>query len=302
MYNIEYSQVGETGAFELSLPDQHRVPFVFSSPHSGRIYPKSFLDASVLDPVSIRKSEDFLIDELFHSVVNNGAPLLHANFARAYLDVNREAFELDPKMFSGKLPTYANTNSLRVAGGLGTVARIVAEHQEIYKGKLEVDEVLKRIDILYKPYHQALRELLTDTFSKFGYCVLIDCHSMPSAPSSKSYGRRDGRPDFIIGDRFGSSAASEIVNLSTEILRGMGYRVEINRPYAGGYITQYYGRPKEGVHAMQIEINRGLYMDEDAIVANNGFDQLNSNLAEFVRQLVLLCPVELGGQLPLAAE
>ncbi len=275
------------------------MPFVFSSPHSGRVYPQSFLNSSALDALSIRKSEDFLIDELFEHVVANGAALLSANFARAFLDVNREAYELDPKMFAGKLPTFANTNSLRVAGGLGTIARIVAENKEIYRGKLDVEEVLTRIDVLYHPYHRTLRDLLAQTYSKFGYAILVDCHSMPGARNNHS---REGRADFIIGDRYGSSAAKGLVDLAVRVLREMGYRVEINKPYAGGYITQYYGRPRENVHALQVEINRSLYMDEELMIVDDGFHQLKDNLGEFVRRLVLAGPQELDYEYPLAAE
>lgn len=299
MQVIEPKSSGNLPPFELLLPERQTVPIVFSSPHSGRYYPRSFVSSSKLDAHSIRQSEDFIVDKLFQSAVENGAPLLCANYARAFVDVNREAYELDPKMFSGKLPVFANINSLRVAGGLGTVARIVSERRDIYHDKLDVDEVLGRITNIYKPYHEALRELLANTYSGFGYGVLVDCHSMPSA---KDYNRADQRPDFIIGDRYGTSAASEIVNISVQILRDMGYLVAVNKPYAGGYITQYYGRPKEGIHAMQIEVNRGLYMDESAMVINDGFDQLSVDLEEFVAQLVLVCGLELEGRFPLAAE
>lgn len=299
MQVIEPKSSGNLPPFELLLPERQTVPIVFSSPHSGRYYPRSFVSSSKLDAHSIRQSEDFIVDKLFQSAVENGAPLLCANYARAFVDVNREAYELDPKMFSGKLPVFANINSLRVAGGLGTVARIVSERRDIYHDKLDVDEVLGRITNIYKPYHEALRELLANTYSGFGYGVLVDCHSMPSA---KDHNRADQRPDFIIGDRYGTSAASEIVNISVQILRDMGYLVAVNKPYAGGYITQYYGRPKEGIHAMQIEVNRGLYMDESAMVINDGFDQLSVDLEEFVAQLVLVCGLELEGRFPLAAE
>ena len=271
--------------FELLRPQQQRVPFVFNSPHSGRHYPQSFIDASLLDAHTIRQSEDFLVDELFASVLDIGIPILCANYARAFLDVNREAYELDPKMFTGKLPDFANTGSIRVAGGLGTVAHIVAEKQEIYRGKLDVDEALERIECLYKPYHSALEDLMEKTRMGFGYGVLIDCHSMPS--SGSEYFRRN-RPDFVIGDRYGTSADSEIVHLATQILRDLGYKVAVNKPYAGGFITQHYGRPKDGFHALQIEINRGIYMDEKTLSRGRGFDTIYKDMAEFTERLVLV--------------
>ncbi len=295
-YSIENT---EMPAFELLRPVQQLHGFVFNSPHSGRCYPTSFLNASDLDMIAIRKSEDFLVEQLFDGVVENGVPLLKANYARAFLDVNREPYELDQKMFSGKLPAFANTRSLRVAGGLGTVARIVSEQREIYHSKLDVDEVLGRINNIYKPYHDALRELLRETHMKFGFAILIDCHSMPSA---RDHNKHDRRGDFIIGDRFGSSAASEIVDQATQILRDMGYQVAVNKPYAGGFITQHYGRPDGGLHALQIEINRGLYMNEETLQPSDNFENLRDDLLEFSRQLVRIGGTDFEGQFSLAAE
>ena len=271
--------------FNLLRPPRQRVPFVFNSPHSGRHYPQSFIDASLLDKHAIRQSEDFLVDELFCSVLDIGIPILCANYARAYLDVNREAFELDAKMFDDKLPGFANTGSIRVAGGLGTVARIVADNQEIYRGKLDVDEVIERIERLYKPYHRTLEDLMDETRAAFGYGVLVDCHSMPS--NGSDYFRRN-RPDFVIGDRYGTSADSEIVHLATQILRDLGYKVAVNKPYAGGFITEHYGRPKDGFHALQIEINRGIYMDEKTLSRGRRFDRICQDMAEFAGRLVLV--------------
>jgi N-formylglutamate amidohydrolase len=286
-------------AFSLLQPEQQMVPFLFNSPHSGRYYPQSFIDASQLDPHMIRQSEDFLVDEIFASVVELGIPMLHANYARAYLDVNREPYELDANMFAGELPDFVNTNSVRVAGGLGTVARIVAEGQEIYRDKLVVAEVLDRVKNLYQPYHQALRNILAKTHVAFGYCVLVDCHSMPSVRHDT---RRNVRPDIIVGDRYGTSANREIVNSAMQILRDLGYDVAINKPYAGGFITEHYGRPKEGMHALQIEINRSIYMDEKAMVPNSGFDRVREDLAVFAARLVVASDGNAEDQYSAAAE
>ena len=295
-YSIETT---EMSAFELLRPMQQLHGFVFNSPHSGRCYPTSFLDASHLDMIAIRKSEDFLVEQLFDGVVEEGVPLLQANYARAFIDVNREPYELDPKMFSGKLPAFANTRSLRVAGGLGTVARIVSERREIYNSKLDIDEVLGRINNIYKPYHDALRDLLRETHMKFGFAILVDCHSMPSA---RDHNNLDRRGDIIIGDRFGSSAATEIVGQATQILRDMGYQVAVNKPYAGGFITQHYGRPDGGLHALQIEINRGLYMNENTLQPSDNFENLRDDLLDFSKRLVRIGGIELEGQFSLAAE
>ena len=271
--------------FEILQPAEQRVPFVFNSPHSGRYYPLSFLDASRLDSNAIRRSEDAFVDELFEPVMRLGAPLLRARFPRAFLDVNREPYELDPKMYEDRLPSYANIRSLRVAGGLGTIARVVGEHQEIYRSRIPVSEALERIETLYKPYHQTLRRLLAQTHVAFGYAVLIDCHSMPSAVRGADAGQR---PDFILGDRYGTSCTVGLIDAATEILTGLGYRVSRNKPYAGGFITEHYGRPLKGLHALQIEINRGLYMDESLTLRGPGFESLLRDLTRFADALVAI--------------
>jgi N-formylglutamate amidohydrolase len=279
------SGFADVDPFEILQPAEQRVPFVFNSPHSGRHYPLSFLDASRLDSNAIRRSEDAFVDELFEPVVRLGAPLLRARFPRAYLDVNREPYELDPKMYEDRLPSYANIRSLRVAGGLGTIARVVGERQEIYRTRLPVSEALERIETLYKPYHQTLRRLLAQTHVAFGYAVLIDCHSMPSAVRGTEAGQR---PDFILGDRYGTSCVVGLIDAAAEILTGLGYRVSRNKPYAGGFITEHYGRPLKGLHALQIEINRGLYMDEGTTLRGPGFEDLQRDLARFVDALVAI--------------
>ncbi|MGV2977776.1 N-formylglutamate amidohydrolase [Roseibium alexandrii] len=266
-------------------PADQRLPFVFNSPHSGRQYPESFLAASRLDARSIRRSEDAYVDELFSHVVPLGAPMLRAHFPRAYLDVNREPYELDPKMFDGRLPSYANIRSIRVAGGLGTVARIVSENHEIYRHRLPVEEALSRVETIYKPYHSTLRRLLAQTHVTFGHAVLIDCHSMPSTVKCQT---TDTRPDFILGDRYGTSCNSDLTDFAFETLRSKGYSVSRNKPYAGGFITEHYGRPSSGLHALQIEINRGLYMDEATHEPTAHFGQLFHDLKDFVRELTAM--------------
>lgn len=285
-------------AFEVLAPADQRLPFIFNSPHSGREYPSSFLDASRLDEIAIRRSEDAYVDQLFMNVVGMGAPLLKANFPRAYLDVNREPYELDPKMFDGRLPSYANIRSIRVAGGLGTVARVVSEAQEIYRHRLPVSEALTRIEDFYKPYHSTLRRLLAQTHVTFGHAILIDCHSMPSAIKCQT---SEIRPDFILGDRYGTSCAVELTDFAADLLKGFGYTVSRNKPYAGGFITEHYGRPASGLHALQIEINRGLYMDENAHTLHSGFNTLAEHLASFARELTAM-PDSAFGADSIAAE
>jgi N-formylglutamate amidohydrolase len=266
-------------AFDILEPADLTSPLVFSSPHSGRNYPARFLKLSRLDPLALRRSEDAYVDDLFTDAVALGAPLLRAHFPRAYLDVNREPYELDPRMFEGRLPAFANTRSLRVAGGLGTIARVVGESQEIYTGRMPVEEAIRRIDGLYKPYHHALRGLMRRASGQFGLAVLIDCHSMPSA-SAGGPARAGERieADIVLGDRYGTSCATFIVDLVEYELRQLGYVVQRNKPYAGGFITEHYGSPGAGFHALQIEINRALYMDEQKFEKKPAFAQVSADM------------------------
>jgi len=271
--------------FEIVAPACQRVPLIVSSPHSGRCYPDSFLSASRLDEVAIRRSEDTFVEELFLSAVDLGAPLLKANFPRAWLDVNREPYELDPKMFDGKLPAFANVRSVRVAGGLGTIARIVSESEEIYSAPLDVAEGLARIEDVYKPFHDTLQKLVMTTHAMFGHALLVDCHSMPSAVRG-NHGRF--RPDIVVGDRYGTSCAGEISDSVSHILSRLGYSVSRNKPYAGGFITEHYGQPDIGLHALQIEVNRCLYMNEKTLQPTAGFDRLKADLAILVAEIATM--------------
>lgn len=276
--------------YELFMPAQQRIPFVFNSPHSGNYYPQAFLENARLNAHDIRLSEDYYVDELFAAAVPLGAPLLRANFPRAYLDVNREPYELDPKMFVEAVPPFANIRSARVAGGLGTIAKLVGEGRDIYKTKLPLAEAIDRIETLYKPYHNQLGQILSDTRMQFGYAVLVDCHSMPSGIDGDTglvHGQTD-RPDFIIGDRFGRSCAEALSWAAIELLQNMGYKVAHNKPYAGGYITEHYGRPHRDFHALQIEVNRALYVDETSYMRLPDFAALCQDLAHFMADLTAL--------------
>ena len=273
--------------FAILKPDHGPAPFIFNSPHSGRTYPAAFLKASRLTAPALRKSEDAYVDLLLAGVVNIGATLMHAHFPRAYLDLNREPYELDPALFSGTLPDYANTHSLRVVGGLGTIARVVNEQEEIYRSQLPVSAALERISRLYKPYHAALSGLLNEARQQFGYAVLIDFHSMPSYQGDRS---NIQKADFVLGDRFGTSCPREMVRTIERFLAGLGYKVTLNKPYAGGYITEHYGNPAEGVHALQIEVNRALYMDEETLALRRDFRNLRANLTKLADSIVQTLP------------
>ncbi len=292
--------------FETLEPATLATPLVYCSPHSGAIYPAAFLEASRLTPQALRRSEDAYVDELFACAPELGIPMLKAYFPRAYLDLNREPYELDPRMFEGVLPHTANTRSLRVAGGLGTIARIVSEGQEIYAGRMPVAEALRRIEGLYKPFHATLRGLLRRAQRRFGLAVLIDCHSMPSWIGAGTQKAEKIDADIVLGDRYGTACGAPFVDLIERHLRNAGYHVQRNKPYAGGFITEHYGHPAAGFHALQIEINRALYMDEHALMKNPGATRLSSDLASMSQSLM-----DLAGEMarekgdsgqPLAAE
>lgn len=254
-------------AFETIRPRRLTAPFLFNSAHSGRDYPARFLAMTRLDHLSIRQSEDAWVDELFSRAPHLGTPLLRAHFPRAYLDVNREPWELDPQMFLEPLSPHYNTTSPRVAAGLGTLARVVAENKPIYRERLALADACMRIEGIYQPYHAAMQRLLTEAWSAYGVAVLIDCHSMPRL--SRSGDRAS--PDIVLGDRYGTTCSPALADLVEMIFAGAGLRVARNRPYAGGFCTRTYGRPQHGIHALQIEISRHLYMNEVTLEKTSDF-------------------------------
>lgn len=269
-----------TLAFLLSRPERQTGPVVFASPHSGRNYPAAFQEAARLDAQGLRRSEDFFVDELFAAVPGLGAPLLAATFPRAYCDANREAWELDPAMFADDLPPWVNTTSPRVGAGLGTLARVVATGEAIYREKLRFCEAELRVAQCWQPFHDQLAALLAETRARFGSSLLVDCHSMPAHAS------RGPAPDVVLGDAHGTACSPRVTGLVERVLVSMGYSVRRNDPYAGGYITRHYGRPREGAHALQIEIARGLYMDEARFVRREGFVRLQADLATLARRVI----------------
>ncbi len=264
----------EDGVFTIERPTKRTLPIVFSSPHSGTDYTPEFRAASRLDDVTLRKSEDSFVDEIFGAAPEMGAPIIKALFPRAYMDPNREPFELDAEMFSDPLPSFVNTHSPRIAAGLGTIARVVASGEEIYREKLTFAEAAERINRLYRPYHRALQGLVEETRDIFGWCLLIDCHSMPSVggPMDQDPGMK--RVDFVLGDCFGASCDGAITQAVENVVTSAGYTATRNIPYSGGYTTVHYGRPTATIHALQIEINRSLYMDEVLFTRTPGLGEL----------------------------
>ena len=256
-------------------PAEQTVPLVVASPHSGRDYAAAFLAAARLAPLDLRRSEDSFVEELFASAPAHGAPLLCAQFPRAYCDPNREAWELDPAMFADDLPDWVNTTSPRVGAGLGTIARIVTSGEAIYRGKLRFADAEERVRLCWQPYHDALAGLIARTQARFGCCLLLDCHSMPAGT-----GRLTG-PDFVLGDAHGTACTARVTALVESLLQPR-YQVRRNDPYAGGYVTRHYGRPREGVHALQIEVARRLYMDEATLNKAAGFAVLQEQMGQLI--------------------
>ena len=273
-------------------PQDQSLALVISSPHSGRDYPPEFMSLSRLDRLSIRRSEDAFVDELVGGAVDLGAPMVAATFPRAFLDPNREPYELDPRMFDAPLPNWVNSRSPRVRAGLGTVPRVVAGGAEIYAGKLPPGVAEQRIKKYYMPYHNALAQLLEETRNDFGTALLLDCHSMPSGERVQQ--GKKGRADIVLGDRFGHACAPDVMTKAAEFLRSAGYKVRRNDPYPGGFITEHYGRPDMDLHALQIEINRGLYMDEVNMTRSSGTGRLKTDLEKLfgvlAEQVQLLAP------------
>ena len=268
--------------YEVLAPAVQTLPVVVASPHSGSIYPSDFVATSRLDPMTLRRSEDCFVDEIYGRVPDLGAPLIRALFPRAFLDVNREPFELDPRMFEDALPGWVVSRSPRISAGLGTIARVVASGCEIYRGKLRFEEALRRVGRLYRPYHEALADLVRQTHAQFGFCILIDAHSMPSMGGRAGDDMGDSGVDFVIGDCHGASCAPELPELVETFLSGIGYSVVRNDPYPGGFTTRLYGRPATGVHAVQIEVNRALYMDEQSYVRRPELGRLAEDLTRLV--------------------
>lgn len=281
---------------EVVRPERQTLPVVLACPHSGRRYPPDLLAATRLDAMTLRRSEDSFVDELFAASARQGAPMVKALFPRAYVDCNREPFELDPEMYQDPLPGFVVSRSPRIAAGLGTIPRVVGQGLDIYARRLTFAEAQQRIDRCYRPYHAALRRLIERTRTRFGYCVVLDCHSMPSRgwPSEPPESPANANhADFVLGDCHGQSCAASLTDSADHWLRRRGYATLRNIPYAGGYTTRHYGKPHRRVHAMQIEINRALYMDEPTLTRRSTMRHLAGQLGELVRLL---------GDVPVEAE
>lgn len=278
--------------YEIAHPSKWRAGVVFASPHSGDIYPKDLLDRSNLSQHQLRKNEDIFIDHLFESAVEAGAPLLRALFPRVVVDVNRAETEL-PSHWDALIdrPEYQHPTP-RAAAGLGVVPTYLSETLPIYNRLPDIKDVSNRLMTLYHPYHAALTGLLKTSVSRFGRALLVDCHSMPGfAPMGSR------RPDIILGDRFGTSCHADTLGMLRQLFTQAGYSVGINYPYAGGYTTSHYGKPDEGVEAIQIEINRDLYVNPVTLSRKSGYATLSEDLQRITHEIVAFAlPQDLAAQ------
>lgn len=268
-------------AFELIRPDPATTGVIFASPHSGRLYSRKFTDESILSTRALRSSEDAFVDRLFDAAPRNGAPFLKALTPRAWIDLNRAPNELDPALIDG---IRRGAHNPRVLSGLGVIPRVVAGGRAIYAGKISAEEARARIDAVWRPYHAQLSALLDEARRSFGHAILVDCHSMPREALDAAAGRAK-RPEVVLGDRFGTAASADVVGAIESIFADAGLEVSRNAPFAGAYTAQHYGRPARGVHVVQVEIDRTLYMDEFAIAPHGGFDAFKRRIDTIVARI-----------------
>ena len=282
--------------FTLTRPDALTSSVVCASPHSGRDYTWSFMRRSALSELTMRSSEDAFVDQLIEDAPRFGAPLLTATVPRAFVDLNRSVDELDPALIDGVPKSGYNP---RVASGLGVIPRVVANSRAIYRGKLSHVEARKRLTDYWFPYHDQLASLLSEAHESFGTALLMDFHSMPHEALDTVVRASKDRPNVVLGDRFGASANSDVVDLVEAAFASAGFKVARNTPFAGAYVTQTYGRPSRQQHAIQIEIDRSIYMDEETLTPNANFNDVKQALTAVIADV---CEMRRGTSQPVAAE
>jgi N-formylglutamate amidohydrolase len=263
-------------------PVERVAPVVFDSPHSGNIYPGDF--DHCIDRLHLRRTEDAFIDELFSDAPGEGATLLCALFPRSYVDPNRSPDDIDPAMLDGEWP-YSASPGEKAKLGIGLIPSR-EPGGVVYDRLLGVQEACHRLDTYYWPYHRELEQALDRAQQLCGAFWHVNCHSMPAISTSISpEGPGVPRPDFCLGTRDGTTCDGEFVEFVESYLADLGYTVTINDPYKGVELVRRYSDPTRGRHSLQIEINRGLYMDEAAIAKHHGFAALKKNIGRLVEAI-----------------
>ena len=271
-------------AVEVLRPLRGTAPVIIASPHSGRTYPQRFLQQAALSIDLLRRSEDAYMDELYASAPAAGLTLVLATFPRVYVDPNRSADELDPVLTGDRADPLTPIRSPRAHAGLGVVPRLGADGLSIHSGILDRPEITRRIADCHTPYHAALEAEVARTVDRHGFAIVIDAHSMPSISAPGV--------DAVIGDRHGVSCAPGITDAIESALHAQGLRTRRNAPYAGGYTTERYGQPDHARHAVQIELNRALYLDEARVTRSGTFDTLKARIDAFLTSIVAIDWVE----------
>ena len=285
---VSANAVGQENVVRVQRPtDGSGKPIIFASPHSGRNYPDDLCDMCVLPLAQLRRSEDAYVDLLIAQAPEFGACSVSALFPRVFVDVNRSEWELDPGMFADRVPDHPDLRSQRATSGLGVIPRVGVEGRPLYRRRLRFAEARARLARYYEPYHDALSSLIGDMRAQFGGVVVIDMHSMPEHSA-------DGA-DFVLGDRFGTSCMPQLTDAAEAAIGAAGCVAVRNTPYAGGYTTRHYGRPETGVHVLQIEINRSLYLDETRVALSDSCSTFSSKLNSIIKALSDASPELIGG-------
>lgn len=277
-FKVDYSKLNIFDEYNVK---EIKYPLVLSVPHKGTVFPEEFLANSQYSLAELRSNEDSFVDELVKQASDAGIPMIAMNIARSFVDVNRDKIELDPTMFYNH-PQARETNvgGRRCRVGLGVIHRITAKNHNIYDGLLDYNEVLDRFEQVYDPYHKKLQQLIDKVIKKFGFCMVLDCHSMPSEICSLM--QDTTKIDFCLGTLFEQSCPMEMHNIFKQQLVSDGYNVADNCPYSGAYITFNYCQPRKGIYSMQMEINRGIYMNEHVYKKNDAFSKVSDDISRAI--------------------
>ena len=280
LFEIDYDNLK---VFDEYNVDNIQYPIVLSSPHSGQFFPKGFLEKTKLSAFELRDSEDIYVTELIKAASNTGIPLISANIHRTFVDLNRDKIEIDDSMYFDKKKSTEGHNSRRCRVGLGVIHRVVSQHKKIYDGLISYAQIQERIKYAYDPYHKRLNQLIEKVRKKFGFCLLIDCHSMPEKICHIM--NEEKMVDFCLGNLFDESCSEKITHKLQKTLEAYKWRVELNRPYAGAFVTLNYCQPRKKIFTLHFEINKSVYADENTLEKNINFQHVSSRICTSILEL-----------------